>query len=201
MKEISLIAIVLTALVLLGCQNQVISEAELSETTQKKDSPPPMVEMLPKEIAGFKYYGFHEFPEPLGYSLRYTDAKDSRVFVDVYFYPVPESLLSSSNEEKVIEATRGALQEIDQVTKKGKWDSFVVEKSYSLDFQGTFGSMVEVQLSTNNRLLYSLLYVFEFQGSYVKFRMTMPDIDRYRSSERWLAFVDFVVTKAWQAEN
>ena len=148
-----------------------------------------ILDVLPNNIEGFLYQGSTTYPDPWGYSLRYTYSKSNMVYSDIYIYPVPEEARKYSQKEIVNGMTDAALSEIELVKKRGAYSEFeIIEKSTSR-LLGDYLTRVDIYLVKHNLASYSLLFLTERDGKLIKARMTMPDNEFNRNSVTWQKFI------------
>lgn len=149
-----------------------------------------LLDVLPRHIQGFTYEGVREYPDPWGYSLRYRSDSSRRTYADIYIYPVPGNATNLSQKKVVTDMTNEALWEIKVAKEKGAYSDYKIIHSAAFEIDGNFTSRVDLQLVSNNLVLYSLLYVTERNGKLIKARISMPDNDANRGNKLWQEFVE-----------
>lgn len=148
-----------------------------------------ILDILPKEIEGFSFVDTKTYPDPLGYSLRYRNNKNQLTYADIYIYPIPKEAIGLSHKELVLLATKLAFRDIEYVKKKGSYSRYDIISNDSFGLLGKTTVHAEISILKDNLVLYSLLYVTESNGKWIKARLTMPDNEANRNNETWHKFV------------
>ena len=153
-----------------------------------------LLDVLPDNIEGFLYQDSTTYPDPWGYSLRYAYSENSRVYSDIYIYPVPKEMREYSQEEIVNGMTNAALREIELVKQRGAYSEFQIIEADASHMLGEYLTRVEMYLVKNNLASYSLLFLTERDGRLIKVRMTMPDNESNRKSATWQKFINTILS-------
>lgn len=154
---------------------------------------PHILELIPKNVEGFRYVDYYEYPEPYGYSLRYLYEKNNMVHSDVYLYPSGIDSKLYSHKEIVLGMTDILMNEFDITVKKGMYSEFRAIKSSSFSVLDKIVTRNDLYLVRDNLETYSLLFLTESNGRMIKIRMSMPNNTHNRKSTNWQKFANQII--------
>lgn len=154
----------------------------------EEDEQPELIAMLPKQLEGYSYGGFHIYPEAAyGYAVRYLHSAHHHA--DIYVYPVPDSIKHLSHKDIVLGMTYHTKQEIELAQEQGLYLNYQVIQERAYDNNGTITTKIEGEYLKNNLAAYTLVYLTESSGKLVKARITMPDNEANRDNPQWDNFI------------
>lgn len=188
MKVIQNVFISILAITLISCSAPSVKHrSDISNNGQRE-----ILNVLPKNIEGFTYDGVRTYPEPLGYSLVYRLDGSRLTYSDIYVYPVPGKMSGHTHKQIIDDMSNQALMEIAYAKEKGLYTEFKIINSKTFNLDGNYVNKVAIYVVKDNVESFSLLYLTQCEGKILKVRMTMPDNEINRHSDRWQKFVEKV---------
>ncbi len=149
---------------------------------------PELIAKLPDSVESFDYQGFRYFKEPTdGYTFRYVNPRKQRL-ADVFVYPVAEQNKELAHDQLVMGSTRATLDAIGTAVQQGLYANFAVIGAATQARGYRTVARVEATYLRENLASYTLVYQTEYDGTFVKIRLSMPDNESNRSSQEWDRF-------------
>lgn len=124
------------------------------------------------DIEGYAYNNTHHYPEGLGYSLRYIKLKESEHYADVYVWPTQDNA-SLAHKELVYNITRQSVGDIFAAEEKGYYVNVKVVDQGVSEVAETVTTKSTITFLKNNLSILSFLYVTEFDGNFIKVRISL----------------------------
>ena len=138
--------------------------------------------VFPAELAGFQYWGFHEYPMPgLGYSVRYN--ADDTVKVDIYVYDMNHKVIENGiASARVIDQFNTVLGNLSYYEKKGTYLNLKElergNKKYGPKGMEFLWARYQFEQSPGEGVVYhgerlSDTYLTGWKGKFIKVRLTL----------------------------
>lgn len=185
-KKIGLVLIV--TLFLAGCVSQNSKDSNTSGSSEESNEP-DIVNLLPKTVDEYRYAGFKNYRNKLGYSLRYIKDNEIHHHADIYIWDTPTQISSHSHRDIVYSATNAAIREIHAIAAQGRYSKIEFLEKLAFGADDSVLTLHKISMQKDNLAVISFLYVSEYKGNLLKARITLPDNEFNRSRNDVHVFV------------
>lgn len=176
MKNIYLISFVVTTLLLGGC---VSKKAQVTPKKTKSLATLNLSQVnYPSKIGDYTLEHKRDFPtKNLGTTVRYTDHKNSKGYLDCHLYPQGKDRDLKHHYDDLISALK-------YMHKKGELSEFKILQEDSVDINSPQQTLRAVfEMANKNTAYYSVLYLTKVADHYYKIRISHPKREHFLKSD------------------